>query len=96
MPVDSESVTHNMWVLMMFSSVMMHTKGIIEFLGRTIFLKPTESIAIQSFYVPSAVQMVVLDDKSFSSLFLPQMRYLPALKMHGPEVLNTKFLKLGT
>ena len=35
-PVDSESVTHNMWVLLMFRSVMVHTQGIIEFLGRTI------------------------------------------------------------
>ena len=34
-PVDSESVTHNMWVLLMFRSVMVHTQGIIEFLGRT-------------------------------------------------------------
>ena len=24
-PVDSESVTHNMWVLLMFRSVMVHT-----------------------------------------------------------------------
>ena len=36
MLVDSESVTHNMWVLLMFRSVMVHTKGIIDFLGRTI------------------------------------------------------------
>jgi len=24
-PVDSETVTHNMWVLLMFRSVMVHT-----------------------------------------------------------------------
>jgi hypothetical protein len=69
-PVDSESVTHNMWVLMMFRSVMVHTKGIIEFLGRTIFLKPTESIVIPTCYVSSVIIMVVLYDKSFSLLFV--------------------------
>ena len=38
MPVDSESVTHNMWVLLMFRSVMVHIKGTYVFLSRTIFL----------------------------------------------------------
>ena len=70
MPVDSESVTHNMWVLMMFRSVVVRTTGIIELPGRTIFLKPTESIATQPYYVLMAVQMVVLYDESFSSLFV--------------------------
>ena len=51
-------------------------------------------MAIQPFYGPSALQMVVLYDKGFSSLFVPQMRYLLAPKTHWLEVLNTKFLKL--
>jgi len=36
-PVDSESVTHNMWVLLMFRSVMVHAIGTYVFLSRTIF-----------------------------------------------------------
>ena len=47
-PVDSESVTHNMWVLLMFRSVMVHTKGIIEFLGRTILLSKTAETLVFS------------------------------------------------
>ena len=39
MSVDSESVTHNVRVLMMFRSVMVHTKCIVEFLDRTIFFR---------------------------------------------------------
>ena len=70
MPVDSESVTHKMWVLMMFRSAVVHTTGIIEFSGRTIFLKPTEIITTQPYYVPSVVKMAVLDDESFSSLIV--------------------------
>ena len=69
-PVGSESVTHNMWVLMMFRSVMAHTKGIIEFLGRTIFLKPTESIVMRPCYVPSVVKMVIIYDESLSPLLV--------------------------
>ena len=34
--VDSESVTHNMRVLLMFRSVMVHVQGNYVFLGRTI------------------------------------------------------------
>ena len=35
-PVDSESVTHNMWILLMFRSVMVHIEGTYVFLSRTI------------------------------------------------------------
>jgi len=44
----------------------------IALLGRTILLlKPAENIAIFPFYAPRVVQMVVLYDESFSSLFVP-------------------------
>ena len=53
-------------------------------LGRTIFLlKPPENIAIFPFYAPRVVQMVVLYDESFSSLFVPQTRYLLPPKTHS-------------
>ena len=45
---------------------------VLTLLGRTIFLlKPPENIAIFPFYAPRVVQMVVLYDESFSSLFVP-------------------------
>ena len=37
-PVDCESLTHKMLVLLMFRSVMVHMQGTYVFLGRTIFL----------------------------------------------------------
>ena len=53
-------------------------------LGRTIsLLKPAENIAIFPFYAPRVVQMVVLYDESFSSLFVPQTRYLLPPKTHS-------------
>ena len=45
---------------------------VLTILGRTILLlKPAENIAICPFYTPRVVQMVVLYDESFSSLFVP-------------------------
>ena len=48
-PVDSESVTHNMWVLLMFRSVMVHIQGTYVFLSRTISLLNTLDI-LKLFY----------------------------------------------
>ena len=38
-PVDSESVTHNMWVLLMFRSVVVHIEGTYVFLSCTTSLE---------------------------------------------------------
>ena len=52
--------------------------------GRNIYLlKPAENIAIFPFYAPKVAQMVVLYDESFSSLFVPQTRYLLPSKTHS-------------
>ena len=65
-------------------SLWANPRGSSSLLGRTILLlKPAENIAIFPFYAPRVVQMVVLYDESFSSLFVPQTRYLLPPKTHS-------------
>jgi hypothetical protein len=100
-PVESESVTHNMWVLMMFRSVMEHTKDIIEFLGRTIFFETRRKYSNTTMVCPKYRKNGSALWRKFQFLICALNAVFASAKNEMAEslkhkVFETWLLKLGT